>query len=206
METLAEERESARRLKGGLASARSKRFELTGPIVGIKIATYEIQGREASMPLAPVNGIDLYYELHGSGPTVVFAHGAGGNHASWYQQVPFFSRFYEVVTFDHRGFGNSIDANGLGRGGFVDDLEGLVEHLGREEVALVAQSMGGGTCMSFTVRHPERVTALVMADTFGAMTLPEPFHSVQQQRSEATRGLSQLDRVVSKSLPVRDPA
>ena len=157
------------------------------------------------MAVAQVNGIDLYYEVHGAGPTVIFAHGAGGNHASWFQQVPFFSRYYEVVTFDHRGFGNSVDANELGRGGFVDDLQGLVEHLGREKVALVAQSMGGGTCMGFTARHPERVSALVMADTFGGMTLPEPYHSQQQARSEATRGLSQLDRVVSKSLPVRDP-
>ena len=158
------------------------------------------------MPFASVNGIDLYYEVHGSGPTVVLAHGAGGNHASWYQQVPFLERYYEVVTFDHRGFGNSRDTNGLGRGGFVDDLRGLVEHLGREKVALVAQSMGGGTCMGFTAQSPERVSALVMADTIGGMILPEPFHTQQQERSERTRGWSQLDRVVSKSLPVRDPA
>jgi pimeloyl-ACP methyl ester carboxylesterase len=158
------------------------------------------------MPFASVNGIDLYYEVHGTGPTVVFAHGAGGNHASWYQQVPFFERFYEVVTFDHRGFGNSLDANGLGRGGFVDDLRGLIDHLGREKVGLVAQSMGGGTCMGFTAQSPTRVTALVMADTFGGMTLPEPYHTQQQERSEVTRGWSQLDRVVSKSLLVRDPA
>lgn len=158
------------------------------------------------MPYAPVNGIDLYYEVQGSGPTVVFAHGAGGNHASWFQQVPFFSRSYEVVTFDHRGFGNSEDANGLGRGGFVDDLIGLIDHLGRERVVLVAQSMGGGTCMGYTALHPERVGALVMADTFGGMTLPEPFHSEQQERAAQTRDWPQLDRVVSKSLPVRDPA
>ena len=158
------------------------------------------------MPFAPVNGIDLFYEVHGSGPTVVLAHGAGGNHASWYQQVPFLERYYEVVTFDHRGFGNSQDKNGLGRGGFVDDLSGLVDYLGREKVALVAQSMGGGTCMGFTTRSPERVSALVMADTFGGMTLPEPFHTQQQEHSEVTRGWSQLDRVVSKSLPARDPA
>src|SRR5512146_2334963 len=158
------------------------------------------------MPVAPVNGIDLYYEVEGAGPTVVFAHGAGGNHASWYQQVPFFARFYEVVTFDHRGFGNSQDSNGLGRGGFVDDLRGLLDHLGCDRVALVAQSMGGATCMGLTAQHPERVSALVMADTFGGMTLPEPYHTRQQERSATTRGWSQLDRVVSRSLPVRDPA
>jgi pimeloyl-ACP methyl ester carboxylesterase len=45
-----------------------------------------------------------------------------------------------------------------------------------------------------------------MADTIGGMTLPEPYHTQQQQRSETTRSWPQLDRVVSKSLPGRDPA
>ena len=42
------------------------------------------------MPFAPINGIDLYYEIHGAGPAVLFAHGQGGNHLSWWQQIPFF--------------------------------------------------------------------------------------------------------------------
>ncbi len=55
------------------------------------------------MPFAPINGIDLYYEEHGDGPPLVFAHGVGGNHASWYQQVPFFARSYRAITCDQRG-------------------------------------------------------------------------------------------------------
>ena len=157
------------------------------------------------MPFAPINGTDLYYERHGDGPAIVFAHGAGGNHASWFQQVPFFSRNHTVVTFDHRTFGQSADKNGRGRSAFVDDLLGLLDHLDIERASLVAQSMGGGTCMGLTARHPERVSALVMADTIAGVTLPEPFASQQQTHSEKMRSASQLDRVVSKSLPVRDP-
>ena len=54
------------------------------------------------MPKAPVNGIDLYYESHGSdsAPTIVFAHGRGGNHMSWWQQVAAFSGEYRCITFD----------------------------------------------------------------------------------------------------------
>ena len=59
------------------------------------------------MPKAAIDGIDLYYESNGDGPAVVFAHGAGGNHLSWWQQVPVFSDCYRCVTFDHRGFGQS---------------------------------------------------------------------------------------------------
>jgi len=120
------------------------------------------------MPTARVNGIELYYEVHGDGPAVVFAHGAGGNHVSWWQQVPVFSRRYRCVTFDHRGFGQSPDApNGPGSQAFVTDLKGLLDHLKIDRASLVAQSMGGRTCLGLALAHPDRVQALVMADTTG---------------------------------------
>jgi pimeloyl-ACP methyl ester carboxylesterase len=50
------------------------------------------------MPYLTANGTDLYYEVHGEGAPVVFAHGMGGSHASWFQQLPFFSRSYQVVS------------------------------------------------------------------------------------------------------------
>jgi 3-oxoadipate enol-lactonase len=118
------------------------------------------------MPFAPINGIDLYYESHGDGPeTIVFAHGAGGNHLSWWNQVPAFCDRYRCVTFDHRCFGRSVDRNGLGAAAYVDDLEALMDHLAIERAWLVAQSMGGHACMGLTLRSPARVRGLVMADT-----------------------------------------
>ncbi|MSQ23136.1 MAG: alpha/beta hydrolase [Chloroflexi bacterium] len=158
------------------------------------------------MATANVNGMDMYYEVHGDGPAIVFAHGVGGNHASWYQQVPFFSRYYKVITVDQRGFGRSEDVNGLGRGAFVSDVKELLDQLGIGETCLVAQSMGGSTCMGFTTSYPERVSALVMADTLAGITMPEPLKTQQQQNAEATRDLSQLERVVGKGFPERNPA
>jgi 3-oxoadipate enol-lactonase len=158
------------------------------------------------MPFAPINGMDMYYEEHGDGPPLAFAHGVGGNHAGWYQQVPFFARSYRMITFDQRGFGYSDDTNDLGRANFVDDLRALLDFLGVGKVSLVAQSMGGSTCMGFTVRYPERTNALVMADTLVGITLPDQLRARQQENAEATRNLSQLERVVSKTLPLRDPA
>jgi 3-oxoadipate enol-lactonase len=120
------------------------------------------------MPKAQVNGIELYYEVHGDGPAVVFAHGAGGNHLSWWQQVPVFARQYRCIIFDHRGFGQSPDVpNGPGSQAYVNDLKGLLDHLKIDRTSLVAQSMGGRTCLGFTIEHPDRVQALVMADTTG---------------------------------------
>ena len=117
-------------------------------------------------------GAEIYYEHSGSGPAIVFAHGLGGNHLSWWQQVPFFSPHYACVTFAHRGFSPSNIASGsVDPALFEEDLRALVDHLKLAEVRLVAQSMGGWTCLNFALRHPRRVRALVMASTGGAVDL-----------------------------------
>ncbi len=158
------------------------------------------------MPTASINGIELYYEVSGQGPPVVFAHGVGGNHASWWQQVSYFARWYQVVTFDHRGFGNSGDnPEGPGQSAFVDDLRGLLDHLGVPQAVLVAQSMGGGTCLGFTVGHPQRVRALVMADSLRGFGEPGPLDERVQEVQRATTGLSQLERVLSPGFRQRQP-
>ena len=119
------------------------------------------------MPTAPVNGIQLYYEVHGEGPsTIVFAHGAAGSHLVWFQQIPFFSKRYRCITFDHRRFHLSPDLpDGPGVASFVDDLRALLDYLGIQQTAIVAQSMAGMTCFGFALEHPHRVKALVMGDT-----------------------------------------
>jgi 3-oxoadipate enol-lactonase len=121
------------------------------------------------MPVANVNGLDLYYEEYGKGFPVVFAHGAGGNHMSWWQQVPVFSRRYRCITFDHRGWGLSLDADDRGPAAFINDLSSLVNDLGLDQMFLVGQSMGGLTCLGFALANPERVRGLVMANTFAGM-------------------------------------
>ncbi len=149
---------------------------------------------------------ELYYEVLGEGPPLVFAHGLGGNHASWFQQVPYFARFYQVVTFDHRGFGNSRHAEGgPDRSRFVEDLKDLLDHLGIAKAVLVAQSMGGGTCAAFTVRYPEWVTALVLADTLVGLRLPETLQPRIDAVRKATTNLPQLERVLSRGFRDQQP-
>ena len=148
----------------------------------------------------------IYYEVHGDGPPLVLAHGMGGNHASWFNQVPFFSRWFKVVTFDHRGFGNSRDLEGgADRSRFPDDLKDLLDQLGIVKAVLVAQSMGGGTCATLAVRHPEKVSALVLADTLVGLTIPEELRSRMDSVRSATSALPQLDRVLSHSFREREP-
>lgn len=126
------------------------------------------------MPYLERPGARIYYEVSGEGPALVFAHGLGGNHMSWWQQVPAFHGRYRTVVFAHRGFAPSTEEpGGPGAGAFADDLEALLDHLGIGEVRLIAQSMGGWTCLAFALRHPGRVQALMMCDTTGTLAHPE---------------------------------
>lgn len=120
------------------------------------------------MPYARINGIDLYYESHGSGQALVLAHGAGGNHLAWWRQVPVFARHYRVITFDHRAFGLSRDTpDGPGRLAFGRDLVALLDYLGVDRFHLVAHSMGGRTAAGFLFRDPGRLLSLVFSGTAG---------------------------------------
>ena len=124
------------------------------------------------MPKAPINGIELYYESHGdhSAPAIVFAHGRGGNHLSWWQQVATFGNEYRCVTFDHRGWGDSVAEHGSPlRENFIGDLTALLDYLKIDKAFLVAQSMGGFSCLGFALAHPERTLGLVLGDTTGGV-------------------------------------
>jgi pimeloyl-ACP methyl ester carboxylesterase len=113
---------------------------------------------------------DLYYEMTGSGPALLFAHGLGGNHLSWWQQVGHFAPHYSCVTFAHRGFApSSVVAGGPDAADYPGDLEALIEHLGFEDVRLVGQSMGGWTVLEYALAHPDKVKALVLSATSGTL-------------------------------------
>lgn len=121
------------------------------------------------------DGASLYYEQHGpkpgAAPALVFAHGAGGNHLSWWQQVPHFRDRYCCVVFDHRGWGlSSRPADGAK---FAGDLSALLDHLGIEGVRIVAQSMGGWTTLRFALQSPQRVERIVLCDTHGGISSPD---------------------------------
>jgi 3-oxoadipate enol-lactonase len=120
------------------------------------------------------DGFRLYYEdTGGDAPAVLFLHGAGGNHLSWWQQVPVFSDEYRCITVDQRGFGRSSGVSEQGPSTLATDTLALLDHLGVARAALVTQSMGGWAAAGAVLKSADRFWAVVMANTVGNLTNPE---------------------------------
>jgi 3-oxoadipate enol-lactonase len=118
-------------------------------------------------------GCKIYYEVAGSGPAIIFAHGLGSNHITWWQQAPYFADRYTCVAFSHRGFPPSSEIGIPDPKEFAADLRALIEHLQLSDVRLIAQSMGGWTCLEYLLSNPDHnVRALVLASTCGTIHRP----------------------------------
>lgn len=155
------------------------------------------------MPFLKINDFQMYYETHGEGKPIVLAHGRGGSHISWWQQVPELSQQYRVITFDHRGFGQSHDTDRQpGRRAYVDDLLALLDFLDIESTYLVGQSMGGWTTLGLTVKQPDRVRGLICADSSAGIA-EEAVLKVYRERDEPPANVA--DRAISQGFKRRDP-
>ena len=129
---------------------------------------------EAALPVRRTgfvehDGEKLYYEVIGEGGVpLVLSHGAGGNHAVWFQQVATFAKDRTVVTWDHRGYGRSSDyANRSGPEVAAGDLLAVLDHLGIAQADLVGQSMGGWSVVGAVLQRPAIARRVVLADTLG---------------------------------------
>src|SRR6266545_778990 len=114
------------------------------------------------------DGVALEVTDTGSGPALLLVHGFGGAKEDFADHVDALAGRHRVVTFDHRGHGESDDppdvsAYSLDR--MATDLLGVVDTLGIDGFRLLGHSMGGMVARRFVLAHPSRVDALVLMDT-----------------------------------------
>jgi len=159
---------------------------------------------QAAMPSRRIGKLQrpdctIHYEVTGSGPVLLFAHGLGGNHMSWWQQVAHFAPRYACVTFVHRGFApSSAIAGGPDPADYVDDVAALIEHLELPDIRIVAQSMGGWSGVEYALRRTGKLRALVLASTTGTID-PKRMREPERSRLEGwTRDSAEARAVLVK--------
>lgn len=140
----------------------------------------------------------LAVEIAGDGPLCLFLHGIGGHRSNWAAQLPAFAAAgFAAAAWDARGYGDSDDYDGpLAFADFVDDLLRVLDHLGAGRAHLVGLSMGGRIAQAFALAHPDRVGALVLADThggFGDLTEEQRADYVRARREPLLAGKTTAD-------------
>jgi len=118
------------------------------------------------MPTVRANGIDLYFEEHGSGEPLLLIMGWGGNAATWQPQIPGLAEHYRLIVFDNRGAGRSSapDEPYTIRQMAADTL-GLLDALEVARAHVFGISMGGMIAQELALEQPGRVASLVLGCT-----------------------------------------
>lgn len=113
---------------------------------------------------ADVNGLKMYYEVHGKGQPIVLVHGSFMNiPMNWAHVIPSLSRTRQVIVAEMQGHGRTRDvARELSYEGMADDVAGLLDHLEIASADVLGYSMGGGVAYQVAIRHPERVRRVVI--------------------------------------------
>lgn len=120
------------------------------------------------MPITHINGFDMHYRAIGQGPALVFVHGllSSIDMADALGETPeYLADRFRLIRYDARGHGRSgytTNPSDYTWDALADDLLGLLRHLGIERASLWGSSVGGGTALVFTLRHPEMVERLVL--------------------------------------------
>lgn len=121
------------------------------------------------------DGVRIYYEEHGAGRPVVLAYGIGGNAGMWQPNVPALAARHRLILWEPRGHARSDSPGDPAKvtfGHWVLDLHDLLAHLGLDRPVVGGLSLGGGIATRFTLKHPERVSALIVVDSSSAAGLP----------------------------------
>jgi pimeloyl-ACP methyl ester carboxylesterase len=120
------------------------------------------------MPKLNRDGVNIYYEVHGSGPTILLTHGYSATAQMWKGQIEPLSKNHTLVTWDMRGHGHSdypTDQAAYSGEATVADMAALLDAVGARKAIVGGLSLGGYMSLAFHRAHPERVDALLIIDT-----------------------------------------
>ena len=140
--------------------------QLLGVLAGV-LATSLVAWAETGLPpqghLAEVNGLELYYEVHGDGAPLVMLHAFGGSGTSWSPLVPEFAKSYRVILPDLRGHGRSTNPSGLfSHKQAALDMYALLDQMGVKSFKAIGASSGAMALVHMATQQPARIEAMVL--------------------------------------------
>jgi pimeloyl-ACP methyl ester carboxylesterase len=114
---------------------------------------------------APVNGLKMYYEIHGAGKPLVLLHGAlSATETSFGKLLPTLTKTRQVIAVEQQAHGRTADIDRpLTFEQMADDTAALLRHLGIEQADFFGYSMGSGIAMMIAIRYPNLVRKLALA-------------------------------------------
>lgn len=143
---------------------------------------------------AAVNGLNVYYEIHGDGEPLILLHGGIGAIEMFGEILPLLARGRKVIGVDLQAHGRTADVDRpMTFEAMADDVAALIKHLGLGEADVMGYSLGGGTALQTAVRHPEVVRKLVLVSTPFKRDgwYPEVLAGMEQMGPEAAEPLKQ---------------
>ena len=114
------------------------------------------------------SGVDIYYEIHGSGPPLILTHGYSSTSAMWQGQIEALSKRHKLILWDMRGHGQSDypdDPDAYSEALTVGDIAALLDAAGADTAVVGGLSLGGYMSLAFHRANPARVRALLIIDT-----------------------------------------
>lgn len=135
------------------------------------------------MPTVKVNDISMNYEVHGQGSPLVLIGGLGTDISVYRKMIRQLSEKHKVLAFDNRGSGRTdkpdipytIEM-------MADDTAALMASAGIERASVLGTSLGGRIAMALALRHPRRVSKLILTSTFASQPekkLPRSYHAIK---------------------------
>ena len=115
---------------------------------------------------ANVNGLELYYEIHGTGNPLVLLHGGFGTIDMFAQLIPALAGTRQVIGVELQAHGRTADIDRPMSFEFMaDDVAALIRHLGLDRADVCGYSLGGGVALQTAIRHPDVLHKLVVVSS-----------------------------------------
>src|SRR4051812_11415719 len=129
---------------------------------GLTGNTINRDSQGATMSYADVNGLNLYYDTHGTGRPLILLHGGLMSGEAFGPTLPALAGHHQVIAVDLQGHGRTADIDRPIDVRFMaDDIAALIDHLGLQNPDVVGFSLGGGVALQLAIRHPGKVGRVV---------------------------------------------